>query len=52
MEGFHPFTTEVMEAQVLNKWKWSKDSYDRTSDPNADIKAYMTQAHLFSRPKG
>jgi len=49
MEGFHPFTTEVMRAQLHEKWKWPKvDPYDGTSDPDAHVKAYMTQANLFS----
>jgi len=48
MEGFHPFITEVMEAQLPNKWKWPKvDSYDGTSDSDVNIKAYMTQVNLF-----
>jgi len=47
MEGFHPFTIEVMEAELSDKWKWPKvDSYDETSDSNVHVKAYMTQAYL------
>jgi len=50
MEGFHPFTIDVMEVQLPDKWKWPKvDSNNGTSDPDAHIKAYMTQANLFSR---
>ena len=31
MEGFHPFTAEVMQAQLPEKWKWPKvDPYDGT----------------------
>jgi len=42
-EGFHPFTSEVMRAQLPQKWKWSSlEIYDGTSDPEAHIKAYMT----------
>jgi len=50
MEGFHPFMTEVMRAQLPEKWKWPKvDPYDRTSNPDAHVnKAYMTQANIFS----
>ena len=50
MKGFHPFTVEVIKAQLPEKWKWPKvDSYDGTSDSDAQVKAYMTQANLFSR---
>jgi len=49
MEGFHPFTAAIMQAQLPERWKWQKiNSYDGTSDPNAHIKAYMTQANLLS----
>jgi len=38
-----------MEAQLPDKWKWPKvDSYDGTLDPDAHVKAYMTQVNLFS----
>jgi len=50
MEGFQPFTARVMEAQLPDKLKWPKvDSYDRTSDSDAYVKAYMTQASIFFR---
>jgi len=50
LEGFHPFTSEVMGAELPRKWKWpSLGKYNGTFDPEAHIKAYMTQANLFSR---
>jgi len=53
MEDFHPFTTEVMEVQLPNKWKWPKvDSYVETSNPDTHVKAYMTQTNLFSGDLG
>jgi len=49
LEGFHPFTSEVMRAELPKKWKLpSLGKYNGTSDPEAHIKAYMTQANLFS----
>jgi len=37
-----------MEVQFPDKWKWPKvDSYDVTSNSNAHVKTYMTQANLF-----
>jgi len=42
MEGFHPFTFEVMQSQFPNKWNWPKvDSDEGTLDPNVHVKAYM-----------
>jgi len=48
LEGFHPFTFEVMRAQLPRKWKGPRlKKYNGTSDTEAHIKAYVTQANLF-----
>jgi len=53
LAGFHPFTTEVIKARLLNKWKLScLGKYDSSFIPEAYVKAYLTQTSLFSKDLG
>jgi len=50
MKDFPPLIIEVIQAQLLDKWKWPKENlYDETLDLDAHVKAYMTQVNLFSK---
>ena len=49
LRGFHPFTKEVMKAQLPQRWSWPNlEKYSGTSHPEAHVKTYMMQAQLFS----
>jgi len=50
LKGFQPFTSEVMSTQLPRRWKWPNlEKYAGTSDPETNVKAYMTQANFFSK---
>ena len=47
---FHHFTLEVMQVQLLETWRWPNfEKYDGSLDPVAHVKAYFSQAKLFSK---
>jgi len=49
LDGSHLFTFEIMSLTLPYKWKCSNiDKYDGSSNPSAHLKAYMTQANLFT----
>ena len=49
LRSFHPFTDEVMRAQLPQRWSWPNlEKYSGTSDPEAHVKAHMTQTQLLS----
>ena len=44
----HPFTDEIMEAQLPSKWKGlSIKFYDGSTDPDERLNLYKTQMNLY-----
>jgi len=43
LDGFHPFTLDDIQAQLLDKWKWPNiKAYNDYTDLETQVKASLT----------